>query len=92
MKSSSLVLLLVLLLVLVLLVLTSLLQVVDLWGGYAGTQCKRGQYRLAWEENTLCSVFSSAKGITAFALALQKSRGLIDVDKTVASYWRRRDR
>lgn len=57
-------------------------KVVDLWGGYRDA---RRQDR--WEEDTLVLVYSTSKGLAAMAVALAHSRGLIDYDETVASYW-----
>ncbi|MEA2431466.1 MAG: hypothetical protein QOI19_1939, partial [Thermoleophilaceae bacterium] len=57
-------------------------KVVDLWGGYRDA---RRQDR--WEEDTLVLVYSTSKGMAAIAVALANSRGLIDYDETVASYW-----
>jgi CubicO group peptidase (beta-lactamase class C family) len=57
-------------------------RVVDLWGGYRDA---RRQDR--WEEDTLVLVYSTSKGMAAIAVALAHSRGLIDYDSTVASYW-----
>ena len=57
-------------------------KVVDLWGGYRDR--KKG---LPWEEDTLCLVLSVSKGMCGLALALAHSRGLIDYDEKVATYW-----
>ncbi|MFD0855262.1 serine hydrolase domain-containing protein, partial [Actinomadura adrarensis] len=57
-------------------------KVVDLWGGY-----RDGVKRLPWEEDTLVTVFSSTKGVSSLALALAHSRGLLDHDEPVATYW-----
>jgi CubicO group peptidase (beta-lactamase class C family) len=57
-------------------------KVVDLWGGYRDA---RRQER--WEEDTLVLVYSTSKGMSAIAVALAHSRGLLDYDATVASYW-----
>lgn len=56
--------------------------VVDLWGGYRDRASQA-----AWERDTLCPVFSTTKGVSAFGLAIQKSRGLVDFDQPVARYW-----
>ena len=57
-------------------------KVVDLWGGY------RNEATLEpWERDTLITVFSATKGVTALAVALAVSRGLIDYDAKVADYW-----
>ena len=57
-------------------------KVVDLWGGYRDA---RRQDR--WEEDTLVLVYSTSKGMSAIAVALAHSRGLIDYDERVATYW-----
>lgn len=57
-------------------------KVVDLWGGFrdrARTQ--------PWEQDTMVMVFSTSKGVAGAAIALAHSRGLLDFDATVASYW-----
>jgi CubicO group peptidase (beta-lactamase class C family) len=57
-------------------------KVVDLWGGY------RDREALApWERDTLVLVFSATKGISALTVALAHSRGLIDYEEKVATYW-----
>lgn len=57
-------------------------KVVDLWGGY------RDREALApWEEDTMVLVFSATKGISALTVALAQSRGMIDYDEKVATYW-----
>lgn len=57
-------------------------KVVDLWGGYRDK--KKNQY---WEEDTLCLVFSTTKGLSSLAFALLHSKGLLDFDEKVATYW-----
>jgi CubicO group peptidase (beta-lactamase class C family) len=57
-------------------------KVVDLWGGY-----RDGRSRAPWQEDTLVTVFSSTKGVSGLAIALANSRGLIDYDARVATYW-----
>jgi len=57
-------------------------KVVDLWGGY-----RNGVTRAPWQRDTLVTVFSSTKGVASLAIALAHSRGLIDYDEKVASYW-----
>lgn len=56
--------------------------VVDLWGGY-----RDGYRRLPWERDTMVPVFSTTKGVASLAIAVAQSRGLLDYDATVASYW-----
>src|SRR4051812_7317553 len=57
-------------------------KVVDLWGG-------RRHFRKPdpWLEDTLVMVYSTSKGLAAMTVALAQSRGLLDYDATVASYW-----
>lgn len=56
--------------------------VVDLWGGY------RDNSRSApWEQDTLVLVYSTSKGLAAITVALAHSRGWLDFDAPVASYW-----
>jgi CubicO group peptidase (beta-lactamase class C family) len=57
-------------------------KVVDLWGGYRDMTT-----RAPWEENTLVTVFSTSKGISAIALALLHARGKLNYDERVATYW-----
>ncbi|MFB7878383.1 serine hydrolase domain-containing protein [Nocardia sp. NPDC056064] len=55
---------------------------VDLWAGH------RDRAReVAWERDTLVPVFSSSKGMSAFTLAVAVSRGLLDYEAPVATYW-----
>jgi len=56
--------------------------VVDLWGGY-----RDGAQRLSWEHDTLVPVFSTTKGMASMTLAVAHSRGLLDFDERVATYW-----
>jgi CubicO group peptidase (beta-lactamase class C family) len=57
-------------------------KVVDLWGGY-----RDGDTQAPWREDTLVTVFSTTKGIASLAMALAHSRGLIDHDEKVVTYW-----
>jgi CubicO group peptidase (beta-lactamase class C family) len=57
-------------------------KVVDLWGGY-----RDGVQRWPWERDTLVNAFSTTKGIASMALAVAHSRGLLDYDAPVATYW-----
>lgn len=57
-------------------------KVVDLWGG---TRNKRtGE---PWERDTMVVVHSATKGLAAMTLAIAHSRGWLDYDEPVASYW-----
>src|SRR5436190_13892026 len=57
-------------------------KVVDLWGGYRDAHRQE-----RWEEDTLVLVYSTSKGMSAIAVALAHSRGLIDYEERVATYW-----
>jgi CubicO group peptidase (beta-lactamase class C family) len=57
-------------------------KVVDLWGGYRDLA-----RRLPWQEDTLVMVYSTTKGLAGMTMAVAHSRGLLDYDERVASYW-----
>jgi CubicO group peptidase (beta-lactamase class C family) len=57
-------------------------KVVDLWGGHRDRHRTR-----SWLEDTLVVVYSTSKGLSAVAVALARSRGLLDYDERVATYW-----
>jgi CubicO group peptidase (beta-lactamase class C family) len=57
-------------------------KVVDLWGGY-----RDGVTRAPWEADTLVPMFSTTKGVASMAVAVAHSRGLLDYDAPVATYW-----
>jgi CubicO group peptidase (beta-lactamase class C family) len=57
-------------------------KVVDLWGGF-----RNGITKAPWEEDTLALMFSTTKGVSALAVAVAASRGLISYDARVADYW-----
>src|SRR4028119_904910 len=57
-------------------------KVVDLWGGYRDR--RTGD---PWKEDTLVLVFSTTKGISALTVAVAHSRGLLEYDEKVATYW-----
>jgi CubicO group peptidase (beta-lactamase class C family) len=57
-------------------------KVVDLWGGHRDRAGRR-----PWEEDTLVVVYSTSKGMAAATVALAHSRGLLDYDERVATYW-----
>jgi CubicO group peptidase (beta-lactamase class C family) len=56
--------------------------VVDLWGGVR--DARNGE---PWSKDTLVLVYSTSKGLAAMTLALAHSRGWLDYDQRVASYW-----
>ena len=57
-------------------------QVVDLWGGVRNRETGE-----AWEERTMVLVNSATKGLAAMTLAIAHSRGWLDYDERIASYW-----
>jgi len=57
-------------------------QVVDLWGGIRNKQTGE-----PWERDTMVVVHSATKGLAAMALALAHSRGWLDYEEPVATYW-----
>lgn len=56
--------------------------IVDLWGGH-----RDRRRRHLWEHNTLVTVWSTTKGMSATAMAVAHSRGLFGLDEPVAAYW-----
>jgi CubicO group peptidase (beta-lactamase class C family) len=56
--------------------------VVDLWGGVRDKASGA-----PWSADTMTLVHSTTKGLSAMALALLHSRGLLDYDERVAVYW-----
>jgi CubicO group peptidase (beta-lactamase class C family) len=56
--------------------------VVDLWGGVADHVSRR-----PLSEDTLTLIFSATKGATALCAHMLVSRGLLDLDEPVATYW-----
>jgi CubicO group peptidase (beta-lactamase class C family) len=57
-------------------------KVVDLWGGVRNKATGE-----PWEEDTMVLVYSATKGLAAMTLAIAHSRGWLDYDKRVCSYW-----
>jgi len=57
-------------------------KVVDLWGGYRDIE-----RRLPWQQDTLVLVYSTTKGLAGMTIALAHSRGLLDYDERVSTYW-----
>jgi CubicO group peptidase (beta-lactamase class C family) len=57
-------------------------KVVDLWGGY-----RSAATRAPWTQQTLVLVFSVTKGVAATVIALAHSRGLLELNQPVATYW-----
>lgn len=56
--------------------------VVDLWGGVRDRESAE-----PWRADTMVLVHSATKGMAAMALALAHSRGWLDYDARVCSYW-----
>jgi CubicO group peptidase (beta-lactamase class C family) len=57
-------------------------KVVDLWGGLRNK--RTGE---PWERDTMVLVYSATKGLAAMTLALAHSRGWLDYDERVSTYW-----
>ncbi|MDH5282871.1 MAG: beta-lactamase family protein [Gemmatimonadota bacterium] len=57
-------------------------KVVDLWGGIRNKATGE-----PWQEDTMVLVYSSTKGLAAMTLALAHSRGWLDHEERVATYW-----
>ena len=56
--------------------------VVDLWGGIRNRQTGE-----PWERDTMVVVHSATKGLAAMTLAIAHSRGWLDYEERVATYW-----
>ena len=57
-------------------------KVVDLWGGVRNQATGE-----PWQEDTMVVVYSTTKGLATMTLALAHSRGWLDYEKRVATYW-----
>ncbi len=57
-------------------------KVVDLWGGVRNKLTGD-----VWDQDTMVIVHSATKGLAAMTLALAHSRGWLDYDERVATYW-----
>jgi len=57
-------------------------RVVDLWGGVGDHETGA-----PWERDSLVMTYSATKGMTAVALAVARSRGIVDYEAPVARYW-----
>src|SRR4030065_2936286 len=57
-------------------------KVVDLWGGVRNKATGE-----PWQEHTMALVYSSTKGLAAMTLALAHSRGWLDYEERVCTYW-----
>lgn len=56
--------------------------VVDLWGGWADAARTR-----PWEPDTLVTVFSASKPVTALAVLARVADGRIELDAPIVRYW-----
>jgi CubicO group peptidase (beta-lactamase class C family) len=57
-------------------------KVVDLWGGSRNKVTGE-----PWERDTMVVIHSATKGLAAMTLAIAHSRGWLDYDERVATYW-----
>jgi len=57
-------------------------KVVDLWGGIRNKLTGE-----PWERDTMVVIHSATKGLAAMTLAVAHSRGWLDYDERVATYW-----
>jgi CubicO group peptidase (beta-lactamase class C family) len=57
-------------------------KVVDLWGGIRNRQTGE-----PWEQDTMVVVHSATKGLAAMTLAVAHSRGWLDYEEPVRTYW-----
>jgi CubicO group peptidase (beta-lactamase class C family) len=57
-------------------------KVVDLWGGVRNKLTGE-----LWEQDTMVLVYSASKGLAAMTLALAHSRGWLDYEERIATYW-----
>ena len=56
--------------------------IVDLRGGFMDRKAE-----VAWDERTLCPVYSTTKPVAPLGVATLVERGLLDYDAPVADYW-----
>jgi CubicO group peptidase (beta-lactamase class C family) len=57
-------------------------KVVDLWGGVRNKSTGE-----PWQEDTMVIVYSTTKGLAAMTLAVAHSRGWLDYEQRVCTYW-----
>src|SRR6185295_8249993 len=57
-------------------------KVIDVWGGVRNKATGE-----PWEADTMVIVHSATKGLAAMAMALAHSRGWLDYDERVCTYW-----
>lgn len=57
-------------------------KVVDLWGG-----ARNKSTREPWEAETMVVIHSATKGLAAMTLAVAHSRGWLEYEERVSTYW-----
>lgn len=57
-------------------------KIVDLWGGIRNKETGE-----PWTRDTMVIVYSATKGLAAMTMALAHSRGWLDYEERVATYW-----
>jgi CubicO group peptidase (beta-lactamase class C family) len=57
-------------------------KVADLWGGIRNKLTGE-----LWEQDTMVLVYSATKGLAAMTLAIAHSRGWLDYEERIATYW-----
>ena len=57
-------------------------KVVDLWGGV-----RNRETREPWQRDTMVIVYSATKGLAAMTLAIAHSRGWLDYEERICTYW-----
>src|SRR5262245_26083475 len=57
-------------------------KVVDLWGGIRNKQTEE-----PWQHDTMVVVHSASKGLAAMTLAVAHSRGWLDYEERISTYW-----
>ena len=57
-------------------------KVVDLWGGL-----RDSANRTPWAEDMMVMIYSATKGLAAMVMTLAHSRGWLDYDERVCTYW-----
>ena len=57
-------------------------KIVDLWGGVRNKSTAE-----PWQEDTMVLIWSATKGLAAMTLAVAHSRGWLDYEERVCTYW-----
>ncbi len=57
-------------------------KVVDLWGGIRNKQTGE-----PWQQDTMVLIYSATKGLAAMTMAIANSRGWLDYEARVCTYW-----